>query len=246
MIKKIFIFLFISLISINLSANEPLLDSAESSYASSNFETAVQHYQSILKKGLSSPDIYYNLGNCYFRSGELGNAILYYEKALKMDPSHENSAFNLTLAKTKRIDKFDEVPQFSFDVVLIGLNKYISHNYASILGSILIVIAALGFIYAKKQKVKKLINPARIVAIVGLIITCIAWKQQSAVNDYKTGVVTVKSSNIFSEPNPNSTLLFEIHEGTKVEILSASGNWLNVKAPNNSVGFIEKLSLREI
>ena len=120
MIKKIFIFLFISLISINLSANEPLLDSAESSYASSNFETAVQHYQSILKKGLSSPDIYYNLGNCYFRSGELGNAILYYEKALKMDPSHENSAFNLTLAKTKRIDKFDEVPQFSFDVVLIG------------------------------------------------------------------------------------------------------------------------------
>ena len=246
MIKKIFVFLFISLVSINLSANEPLLDSAESNYAASNFETAVQHYQSILKKGLSSPDIYYNLGNCYFRNGELGNAILYYEKALKMDPSHKNSAFNLTLAKTKRIDKFDEVPQFSFDVVLIGLNKYISHNYASILGSLLIVIAALGFIYAKKQKIKKLINPARIVAIVGLIITCIAWRQQSAVNDYKTGVVVVKSSNIFSEPNPNSTLLFEIHEGTKVEILSASGNWLNVKAPNNSVGFIEKLNLREI
>ena len=246
MIKKLFIFLFTLLAGINLSANEPLLDSAESSYSASNFETAIQHYQSILKKGLSSPDIHYNLGNCYFRSGELGNAILYYEKALKIDPSHENSAFNLTLAKTKRIDKFDEVPQFSFDVVLIGLNKYISHNYASILGSTLIVFAALCYIYAKKIKIKKLIYLARIVVTIGFLITFIAWKQQSAVNDYKAGIVVVKSSNIFSEPNPNSTLLFEIHEGTKIEILSASGNWLNIKAPNNSVGYIEKLNLREI
>ena len=246
MTQKLFIFIFLSLTSMNLWANEPLLDSAESNYAASNFEIAIQHYQSVLNKGLTSPDIYYNLGNCYFRSGKLGNSILNYEKALKMDPSHENAAFNLTLAKTKRADKFDEVPQFSFQVVLIGLNKYISHNYSSILGSILIVFAAIGFVYAKKIKVKKFINLARITALVGLLITFIAWKQQSAVNDYKSGVVVAKSSNIFSEPNPNSTLLFEIHEGTKVEVLSVSGNWLNVKAPNNSIGYIEKLNLREI
>jgi len=246
MTQKLFIFIFLSLTSMNLWANEPLLDSAESNYAASNFEIAIQNYQSILSKGLSSPDIYYNLGNCYFRNGQLGKSILNYEKALKLKPSHENATFNLTLAKTNRADKFDEVPQFSFQVVLIGLNKYISHNYSSILGSILIVFSAIGFVYAKKIKVKKFINLARITAIVGLLITFIAWKQQSAVNNYKSGVVVSKSSNIFSEPNPNSTLLFEIHEGTKVEILSVSGNWINVKAPNNSIGYIEKLNIGEI
>ena len=246
MTKKIFVFLFLSLTTIHLWSNEPLLDSAKENYATGNFKTAIQHYQSILNKGLISPDIYYNLGNCYFRNGQLGRSILYYEKGLKLDPSHENASFNLALAKTKRLDKFDEVPQFSFDIVLIGLNKYISHNHISILGSILIIFAASGFIYAKKIKIKKFINLARITASAGLLITFIAWKQQSAINNYKSGIVVAKLSNIFSEPNPNSTLLFEIHEGVKLEIISESNGWINIKTPDNQVGWIDENTIENI
>ncbi|MAW64659.1 MAG: hypothetical protein CMD18_00525 [Flavobacteriales bacterium] len=246
MIKKASFFLFLSLVCTTLLGNEPLLDSAKVSYGKGDFETAIQQYQSVLKKGLLSSDLYYNLGNSYYRNGQLGYCILNYEKALKLNPSHENTAFNLALVKTKRIDKFDEVPQFSFNLLLIGANKYISHNYSSIIGSILILISALVFIYGKKAKVKKYINYSRIGITLGLLITLIAWKQQTAVKEYKNGIVVAKSSNIFSEPNPNSTLLFEIHEGVKLEVLSESNGWVNIKTPSNEVGWIEEFTIERI
>ncbi len=246
MIKKTLVLVFVYLMSININANEPLLDSAKANYDNSNFKTAIKQYESILNKGLLSTDLYYNLGNCYFRNGQLGYCILNYEKALKLKPGNENAAFNLSLAKTKTADKFDEVPQFSFNLVLIGLNKYISHNYNSLIGSILILISALIFIYGKKVKVKKLVNYSRAFVALGLLITFIAWKQQSAVNEYKNGIVVATSSNIFSEPNPNSTLLFEIHEGTKLEIISESNGWVNIKTPDNQVGWIEEFTIESI
>jgi hypothetical protein len=246
MIRKTSFFLFLSLLSLTILGNEPLLDSAKENYDKSNFELAIQQYQSVLKKGLLSPDIYYNLGNAYYRNSQLGYCILNYEKALKLNPSHKNAAFNLNLAKAKRVDKFDEVPQFSFSLILIGVNKYISHGISSIIGSILIIAAASGFIYGKKVKIKKFINFAIITAIIGFIITFLAWNQQSAINNYKSGIAVAKSSNIFSEPNPNSTLLFEIHEGVKLEISSESNGWINIKTPSNGVGWIEDSNIKEI
>jgi tetratricopeptide (TPR) repeat protein len=246
MIKKASFFLFLSLICTTLSANEPLLDSARMNYDKSDFETAIQQYESVLKKGLLSSDLYYNLGNAYYRNGQLGYCILNYEKALKLNPSHENTTFNLALVKAKRMDKFDEVPQFSFTLLLIGANKYISHNYSSIIGSLLILISALVFIYGKKAKVKKFINYSRIGITFGFIITLITWKQQTAVKEYKNGIVVAKSSNIFSEPNPNSTLLFEIHEGVKLEFLSESNGWVNIKTPANEIGWIEDFTIESI
>jgi tetratricopeptide (TPR) repeat protein len=246
MMKKIYFLLFLSLITKSFLGNEPLLDSAKSNYDKGDFETAIQQYQLILKKGLLSSDLYYNLGNSYFRNGQLGYCILNYEKALKLNPSHENTAFNLTLVKNKRIDKFDEVPQFSFDLVLIGANKYISHNQTSIIGSILIIFSALIFIYGKRARIKKFINYSKIGIALGLIVTLLAWKQQTAVKEYKNGIVVAKSSNIFSEPNPNSTLLFEIHEGVKLEIFSESNGWVNIKTPGNEVGWIEDFTIESI
>ena len=83
-------------------------------------------------------------------------------------------------------------------------------------------------------------------ASAGLLITFIAWKQQSAINNYKSGIVVAKSSNIFSEPNPNSTLLFEIHEGVKLEIISESNGWINIKTPDNQVGWIDENTIENI
>ena len=80
----------------------------------------------------------------------------------------------------------------------------------------------------------------------GVLFTLIAWKQQSAVNEYESGVVIAKSSNIFSEPNPNSTLLFEIHEGVILEIINESNEWVNIKTPDNRVGWIQNFKIKSI
>lgn len=234
------------LLSGNIFANEPLLDSAKANYDNGAFSMAIKQYESVLSKGLSSADLHYNLGNSYFRNGQIGLSILNFEKGLKLDASHENAAFNLELANTKLGDKFETVPEVSFSGLLRGLNKSFSHNLISLLGIILLLVASVVFLLGKKNKNVSFIKLARIGAITGLLFTVISWKQLSSVNDYKAGIILMPSANIFSEPNEGSTLLFEVHEGTKVEILSESNGWINVKAPNNEIGWIAENTFKEI
>ncbi len=237
---------FLLLISGNIFGNEPLLDSAKANYDKGAFTMAIEHYESILSKGLSSADLHYNLGNAYFRNGQIGLSILNFEKALKIQPSHENAAFNLELANTKLVDKFEVVPEVSFSGLLRSLNKSVSHNMFSLLGIIVLLAAAGIFLLGKKNKNSSLVKFSRIGAITGLAFTAIGWKQLSSVNDYNAGIILMPSANIFSEPNEGSTLLFEVHEGTKVEILSESNGWINVKAPNNEIGWISNNILEKI
>ncbi len=240
------LFVLLLLIASVSKANEPLLDSAKVNYDNNTFKIAIEQYESIMIKGLTSPDLYYNLGNAYFRNGQLGFSILNFEKAIKSDPSHENAKFNLELAKSKLADKFEIIPQASISKILIGINNGISHNYISIISTIILLLGTGLFLFAKKEKNKKFITYSRILIFFGGIITLIAWQQKSATEQFESGITLSRSANIFSAPNPSSTLLFEIHEGTKLEILSKSGDWLNIKAPNNEVGWVERNNIGEI
>jgi tetratricopeptide (TPR) repeat protein len=243
---KAFCILFSLLFTLASKANEPLLDSAKTNYDKRAFKLAIEQYESIKAKGLTSSDLYYNLGNAYFRNGQLGFSILNFEKAIKSNPSHENAKFNLELANTKLADKFEAIPQASVARVLVGINNGVSHNILSIIAVAIFLFGAGLFLIAKKDKNRKRIKFAKVLLFFGAIITFIAWQQKWAVDEYKAGITLSISSNIFSEPNPSSTLLFEIHEGTKLEILSKSGDWLNIKAPNNEVGWVELKSIGEI
>lgn len=243
---KAFFVSFLVLLSSASKANEPLLDSAKSNYDKGAFNLAIEQYESIKSKGLTSPDLYYNLGNAYFRNGQLGFSILNFEKAIKSNPSHENAKFNLELANTKLADKFEAIPQASIARILVGVNNGVSHNVISIIAVAIFLFGVGLFLFAKKEKNRKRVKFAKVLLVFGALITFVAWQQKSAVDTYKSGITLSSSANIFSEPNPSSILLFEIHEGTKLEILSKSGDWLNIKAPNNEVGWVELESLGEI
>lgn len=245
-LKLTYIFTFIVVFCLNLKANEPLLDSAKSNYDKGNFEAAIQYYESILSKGLTSSNLHHNLGDAYFRNGEIGLSILNFEKAIKIDASNEDAKFNLELANTKIIDKFDQVPEISFTSFLRGVNLVFSYESISIIGIILLISSASLFTFGKKENKKQFIKTARLSALIGIILTFWGWKQKSAIDNYRAGTLIVQSSNVFSEPNPSSTLLFEIHEGTKLEIIDESNDWINVKTPNNTFGWIEKSTLSEI
>lgn len=244
---KIFLLTFTAIFwSLLANANEPLLDSAKANYDNGAFSMAIEQYEAILSKGLNSSNLRFNLGNSYYRNGQLGLSILNFEKAIKLDPSNENAQFNLELANTKTSDKFDAVPQVSLNKILIGINNSVNYNLISIIGILLILLATLGFLYGKKKRIKKSINYARITVALGLIVTLIGWQQKSAVNEFKAGIIISQGVNVFSEPNPSSTLLFEVHEGTKLEVLSESDEWINVKAPNNEIGWINKSGFQTI
>lgn len=238
--------LLLVLFAFNSMANIPLIDSAKTNYDLGKFDIAISQYESVLTQQQYSEELYYNLGNAYYRIGKIGLSILNFEKALKINPHHENAAFNLQLANTKIQDKFESIPQFSIKNILRGVNNNISHNVLSILGTILIIGAASLYLLAKSRKNKKQMIFVRVLSLAGVILVLLSWQQKSAVENYTAGIVIKNHTNVFSEPNPNSTLLFEINQGSKLEILSNSNNWINVKAPNNEIGWIEHSALSEI
>ena len=108
--KLILIFIFSFKIFAN-SQDLSQLKKANELYKLEKYENAIEVYNEIIKSNNNNPELFYNLGNCYFRLDEIGKSILYYEKALKLNPSDEDIKFNLKIANLKTIDKFNTKEQ---------------------------------------------------------------------------------------------------------------------------------------
>ena len=106
------IFINSLLFSQNYQAN---FNKANKLFQSNEFQKAITEYENLSQENLKSAELFYNLGNAYYRNEQIGLAILNYNKALKLDDGFEDARFNLAIAKLKTIDKFEEVPKFFLD-----------------------------------------------------------------------------------------------------------------------------------
>jgi tetratricopeptide (TPR) repeat protein len=113
--KLLFLFAFLFITS-NLKAqdNNITLDKANNEYAKGNFQNAISLYQEIIKTGYIAPELYYNLGNAYFKTSNYPSALLFYEKAKRLNPTDEDIDFNIKVANNKIIDKIDIVPELFY------------------------------------------------------------------------------------------------------------------------------------
>ena len=111
--KKIsIVFLFLS--SLNLYGNDSLFISANTDYANENYISSCEKYEKILSRNLESVELFYNLGNSYFKLDEIHKAIYNYERALKIDQDFTDAKENIELCKLQLIDKIDEMPELFF------------------------------------------------------------------------------------------------------------------------------------
>ena len=117
--KKISL-IFLVLLSFNLYGNDSLFISANNDYANKNYLSASEKYENILSYNLESVELYYNLGNSYFKLDEIHKAIYNYEKALIIDQDFTEAKENIELSKLKLIDKIDEMPELFFISIYKG------------------------------------------------------------------------------------------------------------------------------
>ena len=123
-------------------------DKACAAYEAGQWEEALEMYKLIEEEQLQSADLFYNIGNAYFKSGDNTHAILYYEKALKLDPGHEDAANNLSIASQYTLDKIETVPDFILTTWIkrIG-NSLTADNWAKTSLALLLVTAILMVIF---------------------------------------------------------------------------------------------------
>jgi tetratricopeptide (TPR) repeat protein len=230
--------------------NQALFLSAQSAYKSQDYSEAISAYQQILANEVTAPEVFYNLGNCYFKTDSIGKAIQYYEKARKLISDDEDLMHNLKMAHNRTVDKIEPMPEFVVTSTWKNIVNFKTAdtwaNYA-LLNFAFVFISLMLFQLAKQPSLKKtFFGLSLLLMLVTTMFYMLAKSRTNADNSINQGVVIIGSAAIKSAPQSASTDLFVIHEGTVFKILENQNDWLKIRLDNGNLGWIEKKAIGEI
>jgi tetratricopeptide (TPR) repeat protein len=223
---------------------------ADSEYLRGNYHQAIKDYNEILKRGVSA-DIYYNLGNSYYRTDNLTQAILAYERAYLLAPGDADIRFNLQFASSKTIDKITPINEMFFVTWYHSLVNFTSvDNWACMAIGFIIVALVLTLIYLFSYNIlmRKIGFFGGILFIVlFLMANLFAFQQKQTLLNRSGAIVLAPTVNVMKTPSTNSTQSFVIHEGTHVDITDKTmKDWRGIKLADGREGWIETKQIEEI
>ena len=257
--KRYILYVLICLSSLTVSA-QSLTEKAEEAYMSDKYSEAVDIYEEIMQKEGISSDLYYNIGNAYYKSGRLGKAVLYYERALLLDPNNEDAQVNLDFVKTKLTDKLDFNENIVDSFVRNFRNLASPNGWAVVaIASFLLLLCAVAVYFFSNVVLLRKIGffGGFLFLVVCIIANVMAVKTANAVTGSNYAVV-MKNVTILStsprEPRSKAEEAFMLHEGAKVEMLdsvvvkldSIQQKWYDVKADDTHRAWINGADIEKI
>ena len=223
---------------------------ADSAYVRGEYQKAIDSYEALLKKGVSA-ELYYNLGNAYYRTENITRAVLNYERALLLSPSDPDIRFNLQMARSKTIDKIVPEQEMFFVTWYRSLV-----NMASVDGWAMIALVCLGlaivlaliYLFSNLIWLRKVGFFGAFLMIIIFVCSNIFAHQQKKQLVYRTGAIITESAvTVKSTPAKNGVDLFILHEGTKVTIIDASmKEWKEIRLADGKEGWIETRQMEAI
>ena len=242
-----FIICFLALVIGHLTFAQSDFDIANAAYAEGKYEEAATLYQSLIDE---QPDavLYYNLGNARYKQGELAQAILNYERALRLKPNYKDAKYNLAFAQSKITDNIVEQDFFLLAWTRAVRNCLSEHTWwiVSITLFILALAGLLLFLLGREPWLRK---TAFHIAWLAFLFSLIAGLNAMSLHNRDTlrneAIITQGVVNAKSSPDRSGTDLFTIHEGTKVTIRETLGEWANIRVGNNE-GWIKQQNMERI
>lgn len=240
--KKLLFLVLIVVSSVSAQNVDSLFVSANNSYKNGNFEAAIEKYKKIETQGFEASELYFNLGNSYYKLNKVGPSIYYYEMALKLNPLNEDVINNLIFAKRFALDNIEELPQ----TVLQKFNKNylqkLSYNQWAIVVVVFSILASMLFIlfyFAEVPSKKRGYFITSILSFFFLICTLfITYNQYTFSKNNIEAIVFAVKTEVRNAPTLNSEKNFTLHEGTKVFVLDAVDNWKKIKIADGKLGWI--------
>lgn len=239
--KILFIFLLIANTLFSQEVDS-LFSSANNLYKNGQFEEAIEKYKKIESQDLVSSELYYNLGNSYYKLNKVGPTIYYYEKALKLNPLNQDVKNNLVFAKRLALDNIEELPK----TVLQRFNKNylqkLSYNQWAVVVIVFSVLASLLlllFYFADVPSRKRFYFATSIFSFILLATSLfITYNQYNFSKKNKVAIVFAEKTAVRNAPTLNSEEVFTLHEGTKIIVLDAIDNWKKIKLADGKLGWI--------
>ena len=235
--------------NVSIYAQDEDLKRAETAYTGEQYLTAIEIYESLLKNYGASAEVYYNLGNSYYKTGKIAQAILNYERALLIKPGDGDIRFNLELARLQT-DKIDPIEEFFlkkwFRTVqnLLGVDAWAT---IGLVGFILFICCLILFFFSKWMSLKKAGFYFGILLFLLVIAANIfAYNQKYELENRKGAIVITPTVTAKSTPDNSGTDLFVLHEGTKVFIRISVGEWNEIALEDGNVGWVRKKDIEII
>jgi tetratricopeptide (TPR) repeat protein len=229
---------------------EESMQKAGDNYRNGQFDQAIEIYVRLLNEGYEGTTLYFNLANSYYRIGQLGQAILNYERALRLSPSDEDVKHNLAFANLSTVDRIQPLPTFFlfewWESILASLTVN-GWTYLAYISFILLVILIVIYFFAKTIFQQKLIlfSGLGMLAIFLMLISLLIVKINREENVIE-GIVIEQSITVKTAPDLKSTDAFVIHEGLKVNLEDKLDNWVKIKLADGKVGWIENNAVEKI
>lgn len=222
----------------------------DSAYVNNDFASAIQIYESLLQKG-EAPEIYYNLGNSYYKMDDIARAILNYERALLLSPGNADIRANLEIARSKAIDKVTPIPEIFFVTWIKSLvNSQSSDAWArtGIVSFLLFLVSLAIFLFTQHIKWKKVEFSASVLLLVVTVLSNVfASQQKNFLTERNDAIILSPSVTVRSTPSESGTSLFILHEGRKVEIKDNSmREWKEIRLEDGKVGWVPASSVEVI
>ena len=222
---------------------DSLWNAANEAYAQERWEDAVNDYTAIAEASMESAPLWCNLGSAWYKSGNLGKAILCYERALKLDPSYEDARYNLELLNAMKLDRLESVPELILATWMKNLGRTLDSDSWAVCFLVFLVLAlamVLLFILGSSATSRRAGFFTGVVCLLLAVasLSFSLWQKNEYMKADKA-IIMKPVSSVKSSPSGDSAKdLFVLHEGTKVQVLDNVGGWSNIELSDGRQGWL--------
>jgi tetratricopeptide (TPR) repeat protein len=220
-------------------------------YQKGQYQEAVQEYENILKENKQhSAELYFNLGNCYYKLNQVAPSIYNYEKALVLKPHDPETLNNLKFAKKLTIDEIKEVPKVGFAKLIqnfTGIFNYNTWAKIAVGFAFAFLLSFIGYYFSQLTLSKRLYFIGMFILLVALALSVSAGiSEKNHFDNDRPAIVFAELSEVRSEPQKAGAAIFLLHEGAKVYVMENLGKWKKIELTDGTEGWIDGTTIKEV
>ncbi len=241
---------FILLFSTQISFAQNGFEKGNTNYQKGNYKEAVAAYETVLKQNKHSSELYFNLGNAYYKLNKVAPSIYNYEKALVLNPNNKDAINNLKFAQKRTIDEIKVIPKVGFAKLIrdfTGVYHFNTWAWISVGLAVGFLLFFIGYYFSQVTVSKRIFFFGMFVLFILVFVSMTsAFFEKSYFDNEKPAIVFAEKTDVTSEPRNGDKPIFVLHEGTKVFVFETVGRWKKIQLTDGTEGWIESSTIREV
>lgn len=220
-------------------------------YQNGKYQQAIAEYENIIREDKQqSAELYYNLGNCYYKLNKVAPSIYNYEKALVLKPGDPQTLNNLKFAKKLTIDEIKEVPKVGFAKLIqnfTGIFDYNTWAKISVAISFVFLLSFIGYYFSQLTVSKRIYFIGMFILLVVLLLSVAAgMSEKDHFDNDRPAIVFAEISEVRSEPQKAGSAIILLHEGAKVYVTETLGQWKKIELTDGTEGWVDGSTIKEV